>query len=221
MAYTETIANILAEARSRADAETPDPTADFTTDVELIRYANKSYKQLIDLICSQGDAAIDLLAVSTTLTTPFVLPTDYYRLVGLDGPNPGSISPWIALRPFQFKNRNTYTDTQFPRYRIVNGALMLTPSDSTVTSVRLWYVPVPATLTDVSSVQSFNGWDDFLVGSIAAAICVKEDRDPSPHLGYAQAAASRILEACSRLAIAEPKTIAETEHQYEEIYDLI
>lgn len=221
MAQTRTIEDILLEARQRADAETPDPTVDFTTDVELRRYATKAYRQLLDFIMSCGDAAIELLATEVTLTTPYALPADFYRLLSVDAFNDTAVSQWKQLLPFQWRQRNDYSDAQLPRYRVIAGALRFSPENAAPSSVRLWYVSFPDDLAPTDTVQSFNGWDDWIVGAVSAAICVKEDRDPSPHLGLQGQAAERIRVACADLVIADTQTVAEVEHQYEEIYDLI
>lgn len=220
-APTATLASIILEARQRADAVTPSPTNDFTTDTELLTYANKAYRQLLDLIISCGDSAIELLVTSTTLTTPYTLPADFYRLAGIDVPNDTATGTWLALKPFQWRQRNDFTDTSRPRYRLVNGLLKFSPSTAAPSSVRLWYVPYATDLSAVGSVTSYNGWDDYLVGSVAAAICVKEDRDPSPHLGLVQQAAARVQAMCGDLILTDPQTVAQVEYQYEDIYDLI
>lgn len=216
-----TLAAILLEARQRADAETPNTALDFTPDSELLTYANKAYRQFLDLIISCGDSAIELLVVSATLTSPYALPADFYRLAGLDAPNPTASGTWMPLKPYQWRQRNDFTDATRPRFRLVKGALTFSPADAVPASLRLWYVPYPADLTSLDSISAYNGWDDFLVGSIAAAICVKEDRDPSPHVQLQGMAAARIQTCCADLLITDTETVAETEFQYEEIYDLI
>lgn len=222
MPQTVTAASVILEARRRADAETLDAVQDFVTDVELLTYLSKAYRQFLDLIIACGDAAIGLLVDVTTLTAPYTLPADFYRLVGVDAPNDTQYGEWMTLRPFQFAQRNDYSDTNRPRYRIVKGAFQFSPAAAAPAQLRVWYLAFPDDLElDADTLSSFNGWDDFLVGALAAAICVKEDRDPSPHLAFQGQAAERIRQAASVLSPAETLTIAEVEHQWEEIYDLL
>lgn len=221
MPQTTTVADIIAEARLRADATTPDPTVDFTTDAELEIYVNKAWRQLRDFIILCGDAAIDLMTVDTVLTSPYALPANFYRLVGVDGPNPTQNGQWLPLKQFQFRQRNDYADYERPRYRLVNGVLKFSPEGAAPPRIRLWYVAWEADVNGADTITAFNGWDDYLVGSVAAAICVKEDRDPTPHLQLVGVAAERIKLSCVDLNAGDTQVVAEVEHQWEEIYDLI
>lgn len=213
-----TVTDILEEARMRADAETNSPTTDFVTTAELLVYFNKAYRSLLDLIIGASDAAVELLVTSSTLTSPYTLPADFYRVAAVDIPVNGD---WRPAKPFQFRNRNDYESESFPRYRVVNGALTFSPTTAAPASVKLWYVAFAADKIAADSIQTFNGWDDYIVATLAADICTKEDRDPQMHLMRKAEAIGRIRDACADLMVEDTLTLAVVERQQEEYFDLI
>lgn len=220
-ALTNTVASIIAEARFRADAQTSTPADDFTTDDELLLILNKAYREFLDLVISCGDAGIELLAQSAILTPPYALPTLFYRIIGVESPDDRASGRWRTLKQYQFRTRNDYTDTTFPRWRLVGNALTFTPADSMPAQVQVWYLPYNLDLDAGDAITTFNGWDDLIVATVAAYICTKEDRDVSIPAALRQAAAARITEACANMATTGTLTVAEAEYQIEEIYDLL
>lgn len=215
---TETVANILIMARRHADAETPSPTVDFTPDSELVAYFNAAYRKFIDIVLSTpGDAAISLLAVKVTLSPPYTMPVDFYKVIAVDMQS-GSGGQWATLPRFSFHQRNSYNDANYPSYRIEAGQVVLAPATA-VPVLQLWYVASGATLTTASTVTTFNGWDDYLAWEVARAIIDKDERDPGVALGHIQEAKQRILEACANLAEAGTDRIAVVEYMPERHFD--
>lgn len=215
---TETVANILIMARRHADAETPSPTVDFTPDSELVSYFNAAYRKFIDMVLSTpGDAAIALLAQKVTLSPPYTMPVDFYKVIAVDFQTGGK---WRPVPRFSFHNRNSYNDVNYPSYRIEAGQVVLAP-DTAIPVLQLWYVASGATLTTASSISTFNGWDDYIAWEVARAIIDKDERDPGVALGHIQEARQRILEACANLAEAGTDRIAIVEYQPERFYDTL
>lgn len=224
---TVTAGNIITQARSAADAESATPTLDFVKDAELLLVLTRAYRELIDVIVAE-DGGVELLATNVTLTWPYLdsgvglaLPSDFYRHLAVEIPGEQS-GTWKPLKQFAFRQRNDYSDSSWPRYRIVGNALVLAPSTAAPTSIRLWYVPFPSALTSSSDVtKSVNGWDDFLIYTLAAYICRKEDRDEQGHQASRGEALARIKQACAQIAAGDTTTIADVESQPEEYLDLL
>lgn len=217
---TVTAGDIITQARSAADAESATPTADFVKDAELLLVLTRAYRELIDVIVAE-DGGLELLATSSTLTTPYALPADFYRHIAVEIPG-DQTGTWKPLKQYPFRQRNDYSDTANPRYRIVGNALVLMPSTAAPTSVRLWYIAFPSALTSSSDVtKSVNGWDDFLIYTLAAYICRKEDRDEQGHQASRGEALSRIRAACKDIAVGDTTAIADVESQPEEYIDLL
>jgi hypothetical protein len=212
---------IVSRARRLADAETPTPSTDFVTDTELYVELTSAARELADVIIAE-DGGIELLATSTTLTSPYTFPADFYRHVALDIPGIDATMPWKRAMQFPFSRRNDFYDTNTPRYRVMSGALVFSPSNAAPTSVRLWYVAVPTTVSAGSDlVLSVNGWDDYIVGRLAEYICSKEERDATAAQSKAAIALARIKQACKELAIADTQRIADVESFPEEYLDLL
>jgi hypothetical protein len=212
---TETVANIILDARRHADAETPSPTTDFTPDAELLRYFNTAYRKFVDMVISSGDAAVGLLLKSAVLTSPYSLPSDFYRLASVDLL---SGSDWREVKPFAFRQRNVYKDTSIPRYRLEGQALVLVPSTA-VPTLQVWYVPDGGTATSGASINTLNGWDDFLAYDVASQIALKEDRDLSALHAFRDEAAARIMQACEDLSAVDTATIADVQRFDEDYFD--
>lgn len=214
---TETVANILLDARRHADAETPSPTTDFTPDLELVRYFNTSYRKLVDMIVDSGDAAVSLLVKSTTFASPYTMPADFYRVVGVDAQDG---TDWRTLKMFSFRKRNVKRDGQWPNYRLEAGQIVLSPATA-VPTLKLWYVANGTTVTTSDSISTFNGWDDFIAWDVAIEILSKEERDISVALLRRNAAADRIMLICNDLNAGDTNTIIDVERYPEELTDFL
>jgi len=221
-ALVTTAANILTEARYRADAQTLTPATDFTTDDELLTILTKATREFLDLLISCDDASIELLAVQAQLVPPtYDLPTDFYRLIDAECPDQTTSNKWLQMRQFNWRERNDFQDEVRPRFRIVGNQLKLAPPTARPKTVQIYYVPYGIPLISTSPITTYNGWDDFLVSTVALHIVTKEDRDPGVMLALRQSATERIREACRNLVTANTLTVGRVEYQYEEIYDLI
>lgn len=220
MALNETVTNILLDARRHADAETPSSTTDFTPDAELLRYLNAAYRRFIDIVASSGDGAISLLLKSSVTASPYTIPADFYRVVALDMTNAMGDTPWRRVKPFTFSERNRYTDPNFPRYRIENNVIVLEPATAAPQQLQLWYVGNAGTLGSSDSINTINGWDDYLAWDVALQIMAKDERDPSVAMQMRAEARDRIEQACADLEAVDTHVISLVERQAEEMFDL-
>jgi hypothetical protein len=154
-----TLGLVRIAVRQRADMV--DST--FCTDAELHSWINASYRELYDLlVASYGD---DYYATSdTSITTDgtsdtYSLPTDFYKLLGVDI-RTGSSGDYFTLRRFNFNERNrdlvgvtsgrVYRSDEV-RYRVQGSVLWLSPRAASGQTLRIWYVPRPSTLTDTAT----------------------------------------------------------------------
>lgn len=213
---TTTAADLILRARYLADNETSTGSTDFVTDTEALAYVTSEYRELIDLIVDSG--GLDQLLTSAVLTTPYALPADFYRAASLDQAD-GSL--WSELERFNFRERNRFCDTSRPRWRIISGAIVFEPVASAPSSVKLWYVADMAALTSTStSLNAFNGWDDYVVAGVAVRMLAKEERDPTMAQTLKAAAGARIRKICSDLVVVDTETVADVERVSEDYFDL-
>lgn len=216
---TVAASSIVTQARQAADAETSTPTTDHITDTELYTVLTRANRRLTDIVLAE-DGGVELLLTSATLTSPYTLPADFYRAGAVEIPDDQN-GTWKALKEFPFRQRNDFNDVSNPRYRIVGGALKLSPASAAPSSIQLWYVPVPADITSSSQVMSVNGWEAYLVAALAEYICVKEDRDPSLHVQARVEALATIRTACKDISYSDTQTIADVTAYPEEYLDLL
>lgn len=217
---TALASSIIQRARYAADGETPTPTVDFVTDVESLTYLTSAYRKLLDLITDAG--GVDLLLLSTTLTSPsYTLPTNFYRAAAIDAQLDSN--RWTTLRRFNFAERNRRNlDTSFPLWRIVGTTLMFEPSQARPTPLRLWYIADFSAASATSDViQTFGGWDEFLVLDVAMQMLMKEERDMSAQAARYGEVKHRIEIACRELCVVDVETAAKTEAFEAEVEDYL
>ncbi len=98
-------------------------------------YITNSYKELYDLLVSAygNDYFVQTpFQIQLTGLNLYALPTDFYKLLGVDLQYSASPTGWITLKRFEFIDRN--------KGAYLNSAV-------TISSVaQLWYVPEPTTL---------------------------------------------------------------------------
>jgi hypothetical protein len=127
----------------------------FVTDAEWGRYINGSLYELYDLLVAAYGS--DYYATSYSFTTTgsadtYALPSDFYKLLGVDLQVATAPNGNVSLRPFNFaeRNRSGYPNMQ-PiaggqwwsnlRYRLNANTLWLTPRAMGGQTILLWYVP--------------------------------------------------------------------------------
>lgn len=214
MAYeTQTTDALLADVRSRTDTQTPSGTVDFVTNAEILGWLNVAYREFVDLIASKGDAYVETMTVHADVAVPGgSMPAGFYKLVAVDIPDPSNSARFISLKQLNFRERNSYCDRAYPRYRIMSGTLVFFPTDTSITTVRLWYIPstVDQVLT-TGSFTTYHGWQNFLVASAAIAVCAKDERDSTEWKLLKLEARNQILEACSNMVLGDSQTLADVE----------
>lgn len=211
---TETTAKILLDARRLVDGETSNTTTDLFPDTELLAYLNDAYEELIDLIVDSG--GIDLVSTYTDLSSPYELTGVYRDLAVSKDRGDGT---YIDLERFNFHNRNMYSSTQFPAWRIMNATLHLYPLSATPGTLRLWYIPDATTFVAGNSVPVFGGWDTYLAALIAHRMLTKEQRHSEEVEQLLDRTAKRIRKAAQNGNVATADRVAVTERVAEDFYD--
>ena len=130
-------------SRQRADME----NSLFITDTEMLRYINRGYAELYDLLVTAANSEDYFLKDSTVQlvsgTKSYDLPSDFYKMRGVDL-NQGSDS--IPLRRYNFSQRDVgsrYSVARRMRYHLQGNSIYLNPKPSTNDTIKVWYVPSP------------------------------------------------------------------------------
>lgn len=186
MARTVTLLQLKTQSRLRADKV----GSSFIQDSELVGYINNSACELYDLLV--GAYGNDYFLKSNSFSTvgqteSYNLPTDFYKMTGLDYLI--SSDNVLTLRPYQFNERNKYRIGTYwnaiigaagPRYKINQSTISLLPVPDGVYNLKLWYVPACPTLAlDTDTFDGINGWEEFIIIDAAIKMLQKEESDTS------------------------------------------
>jgi len=175
-----TLLQLRTAAKQRADME----NSSFISDTEANGLLNRSIAELYDLIISKYGEDYYVSSSTTAFTSgtdTYSLPSDFYKVVGVDYVI--SSTNKIPMKRFEFFERNnkdyqalTYDQTY--RYRLLGSNILFTPIPNTTASFALWYVPLAQTLSaDGDTLQGFNGWEEYVIIDAAIKMRIKEETD--------------------------------------------
>ena len=126
----------------------------FVTDTELRRYINRGYAELYDLIITEAnsdDYFLNSYAFNLTSgTKAYALPSDFYKMRGLDMTVGSDVLP---IRRYNFSQRNVgsrYSVARNLRYHLQGNQIYLNPKPSTSDTMTLWYIPTPKKFLEVT-----------------------------------------------------------------------
>jgi cytochrome c-type biogenesis protein CcmH/NrfF len=219
----------LAQLRTLVRQEGDFVNSQFVTDQELNSYINQSYYELYDLMVQKyGDDYFvnPPYSFSTDGTTYlFPLPSDFYKLVGVDLALANSTDSYVTLHRFNFSDRNRYAVPNFQsfygvtnlRYRLNADNIWLTPTPSQGQTIRLWYVPrLTELVADGDVADGVSGWLEYVVIDAAIKAKDKEESDTSVLMARKQAMIQRIEAAAENRDAANPMTVAD--NQYNDLW---
>lgn len=194
------LSELRTEVRNRADME----ESEFVTDSELNSYINKSWHELYDILTAAYEDYYTLPPVTFTLASgesTFDIPTDFYKLRGIDGALNGS-TDFFTLAKFNFNRRNRKSTAfnglqggQFSRtYRLIRDKVYISPDDNADGEYRFWYVPQANDLViDTDEMDGVNGWEEYVIVDAAIKALNKEESDVSVLLAQKAALQQRII----------------------------
>lgn len=211
-----TAAQIREQALRRADMA----TSSFVTAAEVDQYVLDSAGELVDLILENCDVehfAVLSSPIATIAGTPeYALPSDFYRLLGVDLSYQGDLHP---LRRLTFRERRfspSDRDWGHPsgvRYSLLNREIAFNPVPKSEHTFFVWYVPLPVSITNMAAnpFQSFTGWDEYIIVDVAAKCLEKEESDSTALRARKLALAERIATAARKIDSSDMDTIADTQ----------
>lgn len=197
--------------------------SNFVTLPEWNTYINQSYFELYDILVQKyGDEYFMAPAYQfvTTNTQFYDLPTDFYKLKGVDiGLNAGT-NAWITVHRFDFISRNRYVYPNLTssylgavnlRYRIIGNQLEFIPTPSAGQTLQIWYVPrMTQLLQDTDMLDGVSGWTEYVAIDAAIKALAKEESDTTMLMMRKQAMLTRIEEASENRDAGLPDTISDT-----------
>jgi len=186
------LATLRARARERADMVGSSFVADTATSLDA--WLNEGAQILHDkLVEAYGSEYLEKSTTATTTTaTDYALPSDFYKLLGVDLLVQGAT---VTLQPYMRPERNFRSSqllayNYLPRYLLTGSNLRLTPAPQSGQTLTIWYVPPLQVLqngsgstyinllTNTNDTINFpNGWERYVVLYAAIQAMLKEESD--------------------------------------------
>jgi hypothetical protein len=214
----------LAQIRTRAQQESDMENSTFVSTSEWNSYINASYKELYDLLVGAYGNDYYVAAPSTFVTDGtsqfYTLPTDFYKLLGVDVAMSNTPDSYVTLKPFQFSERNRYSVPNFQsfygvtnlRYRLKGSELWLTPIASAGQTIQVWYVPEPTSLAlDADTLDGISGWEEYVVIDAAIKAMAKEESDVAVLGARKQAMLERITIMAESRDAGSPAVVSDVQ----------
>jgi hypothetical protein len=227
MATTMQLSDLQAAVLQRADMV----NSQFIATAELTSYINQSYFELYDLLVSRYG---DNYYVQTPYTFQtdgvnylFPLPTDFYKLLGVDLQVATQPGVWITLKSFEFGERNDSSYSSFQayygptdiQYRINGSNLWLRAGPSTQVpqgglTIQLWYVPTMTTLVNSTDlVQGVSGWTEYIICDAAMKCLQKQESDVQVLMNEKAALIARIEAMAENRDAGRPPKVVDVQKQ--------
>lgn len=196
--------------------------SNFVSDSEWNLYINQSYFELYDLlVTTYEDYFVQTPYVFTAdgTSAQYTLPTDFYKLMGVDFGLFNNTNAWAALNKFNFIARNKYIYPQLNanpigpislQYRLVGNTLMFIPTPSSGQYLRVWYIPkLTELLQDTDILNGISGWSEYVLVDAAIKAMQKEESDVSVLMMQKQALLKRIEQSSMNRDEGQPDTISD------------
>lgn len=213
-----TLATFRQRARQRADMV----NSKFITDAELNTYINASLTELYDLLLSSRGENYYVVSYDFTTTSTndtYALPTDFYKLLGVDLVSSNTQS--ITLKAFRWQERNRFREPFYNQrvynlmYQIRNNDLVFIPTPNAVQKIRVWYIPRTEELAlDTDTFDGINGFEEYVVIDAAIKMRVKEESSVDELLLAKQKMEERIRTMSAARDSTEPPRLVDTDRSY-------
>jgi hypothetical protein len=165
VARTVTASDLIERAKTKADLQ----NSNFVSESEWFDFLNDAYTDLYDTLArARGNYFVAPTGYTFNIgpsTDTYDLPSDFYKLVGVDYAVSVSNNHWVTLKP--------YTETE----RNVNSGQTASIPEGTV---RLLYTPAPAVIDDLAdTIDGVAGYEKIIITDMAISALEKMERDTS------------------------------------------
>jgi hypothetical protein len=225
MAFNSTVQEMVNHVRQRSNME----NCQFVTDQEIVDLLNRANTELYDIVVGTNeDYFVNSFALTITgAADAYALPTDFYKVLGVDLNIDAERS--ISLKKFQFTERNRYKTTIYAphipasiyQYHVVGTDLKFIPKPRETKGAVLWYVPLPKKFVLVDAVPPVDSetstldirlamYDDYLTIDAAINVLVKEETDVSALMAERQVIKERIIQYVTNRDVNEPERVTDS-----------
>lgn len=187
-----TLSDLTLAAQQRADMV----NSNFVSSSEWTSYINQSYFELYDILIQKFGNEY-YLANPYSITTDgtnylYALPSDFYKLLGVDLNTGVQNMPWLSLVEFPFAERNNYVTPQAGR------------------NLQLWYVPrLTPLVNQTDTCDGVSGWTEYIIVDAAIKARIKEESNVEELYRMKKDLLSRIESAAENRDAGEPQTVSD------------
>lgn len=203
----------------------------FISTQEWNSYINYSYQELYDLLIAsfgQEYFVASPYQFSTDGRYPaiYALPSNFYKLMGIDLGIASSNNAWLTLRAFPFLERNRYIYGNTPvsflgvlsiKYRLIGKSrinqldqIEFVPTPAANQQLQVWYVPrCQQLLADSDILDGVSGWDEYVIVDAAIKAMQKEESDTSVLMLQKEALKKRIEAMADKRDIGMPEGVSD------------
>jgi len=216
-----TLLSIRTSAQQRADMV----GSSFITDAEWNGYINASAKELYGLLVQKyGDNYFVQLPpyefVTDGQSDYYPLPSDFFKLLGVDLQINNSPNGYVSLKPFQMAERNKWTIPNLQivygrlinlRYRVMGNRISFVPRAAAGQTMRLLYVPrVTELVLDTDVLDGVSGWEEYVITDTCIKALAKEESDTAVFERAKAGLLARIESEAANRDAANPAVVADT-----------
>ncbi len=206
---TVTVVSLVLGSRQIADMQ----NTQFCTDTEIVGYLDIGYRKLYNHVVNRFENYYVSEQNITLVPSQeeYDLPTDFFKLLGCDMFRSGLA---YTMRPWSLNERNrvtfSYNGTPL-RYILKAGKIVFKPIPATTDYIKMYYIPSPAELTLGSSVEVFNGFDEYVMLDAAIKMKQKEESDVSILAGKQAEILQLIFETLAGRDAGQPQKMTDVE----------
>ena len=210
------LSDIRLACQQRADMV----NSNFITTPEWDSMINQSCFEFYDLVVEKfgNNYYVQTPYVITTdgINNQFALPSDFYKLLGVDLAVDPVATSYVSLKPFNFGDRNKYSFPNFVsfygftnlKYRVNGNNLMFTPIPSAGQQLKLWYIPrMTPLVNDTDTMDGYSGWLEYVITDVCIKALAKEESDTAVFMAQKMALIKRIEDAAENRDAANPATV--------------
>lgn len=208
---TKTLTELTGSIRRRTDNN----STNRHTDADLTSYVNSAIGEIYELFSHHcPDTLLTGSDYTTSSTSSYTLPTDLYKIRGVDLKH--SDNDVVTLMPYNFQERNRFNQDIYPFYssRVspywyhrVGDNLKIIPDTVANETLTVHYIPEPTLLTgSADTFEFYNGWEDYVIAAASIRVRVRDEEDFQAEMMEKQIAERRIIGAAETLDSGPPKT---------------
>lgn len=218
-----TLLAIRTAIRQRTDME----QSQFVRDPELNGYINSSLQELHDLLVAAYCEDYYMSEYDFTTTAgvkSYVLPTDFYKLRGVDVQNG---SQWATVKRFNFNRRNQDQNSQtwnllglpYLEYRLVGSNVLFNRAPTAPSNIRLFYYPKAIQLVaDTDIYDDFNGYAEYIIADCCIKCLAKEESDTQVYAMQKQGLHDRLTVMAQNRDANEPESVTDIYAEDQDAY---